>query len=88
MSTELQRTSFGMTDKGQVVVIEKQSYDGSGDLVSTFEVRHGVRTVGEYASSVQANAVASVLAAPVEPAPPPADPVVVEESVSVKVRRK
>lgn len=64
MATESNRTDFGMTDKGQVVVIEKQSYDASGErLVSGFEVRHGVRTVGEYDSFKKAEAVAKALVA-------------------------
>ena len=63
MATEASRTDFGMTDKGQVVVIEKSSYDDSGrNLVSVFEVRHGVRTVGEYPTAKAAAAVASALA--------------------------
>lgn len=63
MATESKRTDFGMTDKGQVVVIEKQSYDDAGEnLVSTFEVRHGVRTVGEYATEKRAADVAKAIA--------------------------
>jgi hypothetical protein len=64
MATEASRQQFGMTDKGQVVVIEKQSYDDSGDhLVSVFEVRHGVRTVGEYPTKSKADNVAKALVA-------------------------
>ena len=64
MATEAGREQFGMTDKGQVVVIEKQSYDDSGaNLVSVFEVRHGVRTVGEYSTKAKAAAVARALVA-------------------------
>ena len=63
MATEASRKEFGMTDKGAVVVIEKQSYDDSGrNLVSVFEVRHGVRTVGEYANAKSAGMVASAIA--------------------------
>lgn len=52
-----------MTDKGQVVVIEKQSYDDHGSkLVSFFEVRHGVRTIGDYDSFKKAEAVAKAIA--------------------------
>ena len=63
MATEATRTDFGMTSKGQVVVIEKQSYDDAGSsLVSNFEVRHGVRTIGAFDSYRKASAVASAIA--------------------------
>ena len=63
MATELARKDFGMTDKGQVVVIEKQSYDDLGvNLISTFEVRHGVRTIGAYDTQRAADAVAKAIA--------------------------
>ena len=63
MATEVKRTQFGMTDKGQVVVIEKGSYDDNEKPVSVFEVKHGVRTVGEYPTKAKADAVAKALVA-------------------------
>ena len=63
MATETKRTDFGMTDKGAVVVIEKQSYDDLGqNLISAFEVRHGVRTVGIFPTEKRANDVAKAIA--------------------------
>ena len=62
MASELKRNQFGMSSKGQVVVIEKQEYDDHGSkLVSFFEVRHGVRTIGEFDHEKTANAVAEAL---------------------------
>ena len=62
MATEAKRESFGMTDKGQVVVIEKESFDDAGEnKTSVFEVKHGVRTIGEYPTQFGANAVAAAL---------------------------
>lgn len=70
MATEVSRNQIAMTDKGQVVVIEKTSFTGDGEhTVSTFEVRHGVRTVGEYDTSAGAMAVASAIAG-IVPEPP------------------
>ena len=52
-----------MTDKGAVVVIQKQSFNDAGEkLVNAYEVRHGVRTVGEYTSRSRAEEVAKVIA--------------------------
>lgn len=62
MATELKRNQVGMTSKGQVVVIEKQEYDDHGSkLVSFFEVRHGVRTIGSYDRASVAETVAKAL---------------------------
>ena len=63
MALEAGRTDYGMTNKGQVVVIEKQSYDDTGEnLISTYEVRHGVRTVKEGLSKTAAETLARALA--------------------------
>ena len=63
MSTEAGRRSYGMTDKGQVVVIEKVEFSDDGmSQTSLFEVRHGVRSVGLYDSETQAGNVAKALA--------------------------
>ena len=63
MATEVSRTNFGMTNKGAIVVIGKQSYDDSGEkLVTTYEVRHGVRTVDSGLSKTRAEGIAKALA--------------------------
>ena len=52
-----------MTNKGAIVVIGKQSYDDSGEkLVTTYEVRHGVRTVDSGLSKTRAEGIAKALA--------------------------
>jgi hypothetical protein len=62
MASEVSRKQFGMTDKGQVVVIHKSGFTDDGrTVVDAFEVRHGVRTIGEYPSSFKAEAVAKAL---------------------------
>lgn len=62
MATESAREEYGMTDKGQVVVIGKDSYDDSGEkLLTSYEVRHGVRTVAEGVSHKKAKAIAEAL---------------------------
>ena len=64
MATEVERIDYGMTDKGQVVVIVKGHYSDDGEkLIKTYEVRHGVRTVGEYPTRLGAVRVAQALAA-------------------------
>lgn len=61
---EMNRTSFGMTDKGAVFLIEKGGSPGSGGVMqeTTFEVRHGVRTVGVFDTFARAKEVASAIA--------------------------
>lgn len=64
MATEVSRKEFGETPNGFVVVVEKQSFTDDGEkLVSVFEVKHGVRTVGEYKTRKGAEAVAGALVA-------------------------
>lgn len=45
MSTEVTRTDYGMTDKGNVTLITFNNSDDEGNDVLTYQVRHGVRTV-------------------------------------------
>ena len=75
MATEIEREEFGMTDKGAVVVIRKEkaadvdaTHPDTGAMVSTFEVRHGVRTVGVYNTRTQARQIARGLVGAPEPA--------------------
>ena len=64
MSTEAGRTSYGMTDKGQVVVIEFTTNSDNGTPnPSTYQVRHGVRTVLETANEQVATNAAKAIAA-------------------------
>lgn len=64
MATEVERIDYGMTDKGQVVVIVKSHYSDDGERrIKTYEVRHGVRTVGAYPTRAGAERVAKALAA-------------------------
>jgi hypothetical protein len=56
MSTEVSRTVHGSNSFGQVVVICKQSADGT-----TYEVRNGVRTVDSGLSKTKADALAKAL---------------------------
>lgn len=72
MSAEVGRKEFGMTDKGAVVVVEKTHFADHGPAVSTFEVRHGVRTVLEGVGKAQAEAVANALVNNLPP--PPSSP--------------
>ena len=51
-----------MTDKGAVTLIQ---FNNSGDKDEphyTYQVRHGVRTVGDYSSRTKAEAVARAIA--------------------------
>ena len=62
MATEAGREDFGMTDKGAVTVIRKTFFDDSGEnLLESYEVRHGVRTVVEGVDLKKATAVAKAL---------------------------
>ena len=64
MSTEVERIDFGMTDKGQVVVIVTDHYTDDGETkYLTFVVKHGVRTIGEYPTKRGAVDVAKAIAA-------------------------
>lgn len=60
---ETERKEYGMTDKGAVVLIIKrgQSDEPGGDQPVSFQVRHGVRTVGEYGSLAAAELAAKGL---------------------------
>lgn len=63
MATETKREEFGMTDKGQVVMITRQSYAADGiTLVETYTVKHGVRTIGEYTAKGAAQTIARTIA--------------------------
>ena len=63
MATEIARRSFGMTDKGQVVIIHKTGFSDDGETVThMFEVRHGVRTIGDFDSWPKAEALARAVA--------------------------
>ena len=62
MASEVSRHEFGMTDKGAVVVIAKEQFTDDGESkFLTFQVRHGVRTVGDYKTFKAASAVAEAL---------------------------
>ena len=80
MASEVSRTSYGSTDKGEITVIGKQSYTDDGEkLVTTYEVRHGVRTIDSGLTMANAVRISKALAsvpdaeppAPVEEAPAP-----------------
>ncbi len=78
MATETTRKDYGSTSSGVVTVIGKQSYtDDGSSTVTTYEVRHGNRTVdsgmGEKAAVAIAKALvgASPSGAPPEPEPEP-----------------
>jgi hypothetical protein len=68
MATEVFREDFGMTDKGAVVIVGKESYDDSGERkVYTYEVRHGVHTVAEGITYKRANDLAQAIADQAKP---------------------
>ncbi len=61
MTTELKRESFGMTSKGAVVLIQMNNTGDADEHHYSYQVRHGVRTVGTYPSHAKAKAVADAL---------------------------
>ena len=61
MTTELKREDFGMTSKGAVVLIQLNNTGDADEHHYSYQVRHGVRTVGNYSSHDKAKAVAHAL---------------------------
>ncbi|HSE43735.1 MAG TPA: hypothetical protein VLA89_00245 [Gemmatimonadales bacterium] len=62
MASEVSRKDYGVSDKGPVVVIGKQELDDNGNpLPTTYEVRHGVRTVVSGVSQSKADTLAKAL---------------------------
>ena len=61
MASEVSRTVYGSTDKGQVTVIGKATQDDEGKEHVTYEVRHGVRTIDSGLSKSKAKAMAEAL---------------------------
>lgn len=61
MSSEVSRQDFGATDKGHVTVIGKETLDDNGKPSTTYEVRHGVRTLDSGLSEAEANTLAKAL---------------------------
>lgn len=68
MATEVSRQDFGATDKGHVIVIGKETLDDNGKPSTTYEVRHGVRTLDSGLSKSKAETLAKALG-PVVAAP-------------------
>ena len=62
MSTEADRKDYGMTDKGAVFVIHFINTDDNDVPVHSYQVRHGVRTVGVYDSPARAASIARGIA--------------------------
>lgn len=60
---QLTREDFGMTDKGAVTLIEIGGTPGDNGEPTAFkfQVRHGVRTVGEFDSYERAREVAQAI---------------------------
>ena len=81
MSKETGRTDYGMTEKGAVTLIAFVSYTDDGEPVEAFQVRHGVRTVGDYSTRRDAELVAGAL---VGVAPEPEPPAKEEKKVEAK----
>ena len=63
MSTEVSRTEYGMSDKGNVCVITFNNSNDKGNAVYTYQVRHGVRTVAEFTVKAKAEALARSITA-------------------------
>ena len=63
MASEVGRTDYGMTGKGAVVLIHKQSFTDDGENeVHTYMVRHGSHTICETGNKATAETVAKALA--------------------------
>lgn len=61
MASEVSRTQYGMTDKGQVcVIVFNNTGDADEDNLS-YQVRHGVRTVATFTDQKNATALAKAL---------------------------
>ncbi len=63
MATEVSRTDYGMTDKGNVCLIQFNNTDDKGNDNFVYQVRHGVRTVAEFTSKDKGAALAKALTA-------------------------
>lgn len=62
MASEIERVNFGMTEKGQVVMIVKDSLNDDGTSHhQTYTVKHGAHTIGEYKSRKAAETIAKTL---------------------------
>ena len=62
MATEVSRQDFGMTGKGAVTLIVFNNSGDDDEPHYTYQVRHGVRTVGDYASLMKGEAAARAIA--------------------------
>lgn len=69
MSVESGRTNYGMTDRGAVQLIERQSFSDDGEKkVYSYEIRHGAHTVlvtpNKKAAATAAEAIVAAAPAP------------------------
>ena len=62
MATEVRRKDFGMTSKGAVTLIVFNNSGDEDEPHYTYQVRHGVRTVGDYSSVTKGETVARAIA--------------------------
>lgn len=61
MSAEISREDFGMTPRGAVTLITFSDNVGES-TTERYQIRHGVRTVGDYASKSNAETAARAIA--------------------------
>ncbi len=82
MATEVSRTQYGMTEKGQVVILVLNNTGDDGEDNLIYQVRHGVRTVADFTQKRHAESLAKALVSESDKTEPEEESVTVDSAAA------